>query len=825
MVKPPKSNAIWPTRRRSTSTKTDDQEQQQYTTASKPPQHIQKAQRDYQSTEKQFYDQLKLELLAAGLSEDEVLRGMPLAPPPPPLRIAFSKEGKVQVIKQEKKNEKPPIMRRALISLVAKFSGSPSEGGKKKRSAKPSKTLINSLETAISQRVVVAKYFLKEHSHFDQSNHGHIHWIKFLENLLDRLSPSPKRRKQSIELAPVDHLTASMNNLGLNDEDDTDADSIFAITPTVQPSILTFFVTLQSLLDQIQTSWTSYAEGKSSLLTAALITSQALEIAESLENKLYSRYPESLSGKKGHEGLLMMMAKGEGFEDMVKGIGGRESPFAALAGLHVLEVLKQVAQEMDSSIDVAPSKSHADGLPFSTRSSRAAEIAQDVALLRTMLPEVIRVSLHHYSSASMFNEALYRDTRVYAVKSSHPIPTHLVFQWMAWLEIVKICGTGARDLGNPARVALRTAEKVKDSAIDWLRVALRTPSVGIEECEWVEDELVQPIRRELERCEEVKGELRKWGGLKEEGQGGVLERNPWAAGCLQLSILSTSLSVGARITNRNGNLGPQLQLYYALRKYKFIRAREVYEDVLDLSVDKLIPSSDLPERGKIGRTLWGRVERQDEVEDERHSDSGYGSGWESDDGEACGKNEDIKASEKAIKRRDVAVDVMSPGYASSLVADLRMGMGFHLDWKLVLDILDHRRYRAARGQTKKKPLGTSVVDGDVVDVSTLLECLHKRSEEELTNGSLGLDLFTLDRISMLTPKLFAAKVGSTIHHSKAEWYTNNPDLMPRWVISSYERDFSWANRRWLKKNVAEVLLEQAATAFTETNAKEHLRFC
>ena len=199
---------------------------------------------------------------------------------------------------------------------------------------KPKITIPNTVLWAVNQAISARKRFSTWYRESGrESDAGHVHFIRVLEEALALLQQTNDNGEKSREKSPSDHdaSTTQLNNrfeaLEI-DEVELDGQFMAEEAKTTRDSapppnhdenevyelelpnqldfafdIFCFFEDLHQIQDRVRQAWTNYAQRRLDLLTATLITNAAVHFAQRTEDELIALRPSDWSKPDSYEKL------------------------------------------------------------------------------------------------------------------------------------------------------------------------------------------------------------------------------------------------------------------------------------------------------------------------------------------------------------------------------------------------------------------------------------------------------------------------------------------------------------------------------------------
>ncbi|KAK4700661.1 hypothetical protein P7C70_g5583, partial [Phenoliferia sp. Uapishka_3] len=565
--------------------------------------------------------------------------------------------------------------------------------------------------------------------------------------------PSNQRHLLEIKAAPATPSPADqpLGSFGLIEDVGVD----------VSVAAFCFLSDVERLVNYVDEAWKACAENEISLVTATVLTSQAVELVKTMESDL-KRECGSALGKGMYQDVVHAML---GFERSnlsdLETIGLLEetapphladflnlTPFLAL--LKFAGVLRKSRPQSGQTNTILfpvhrawPGPSAGERILPRVRSIQAQradglEGEEDGGFFlmsnyaRRAL-QVATITLHSEAGALPDDEALYADTRIYVKDLRHAIPVHLVFQYAVWLRSVHAFRA---NLDKPLETALTTANAISQSAKLWIKGPHPyDPMLGRLDND-VEDRMVKVLESTYIPDSFGATTLRLMYGIG-NGKGGDIDikkhhdlrTNPWAAGLIQLKSLSMTLLHGVNVVNATGNLSTTLQLYNALRLYNKISAISWMDDLLALCAPTMFAHGKPPAKGEITLSNYYNIQGLDLKKVKRG-----------------------RPLEEGFSKTGSGLGVLPQEWGASLVADLAVNQHWHIN-DVLFDELIHGKPHASvklsdgeRSQWKQGKglkVGKSAVGA--AEVFVVLDKLKHRTEDDLARGGLALDLFAIER--------------------------------------------------------------------------------
>ncbi|KAM0748501.1 hypothetical protein T439DRAFT_65737 [Meredithblackwellia eburnea MCA 4105] len=333
-----------------------------------------------------------------------------------------------------------------------------------------------------------------------------------------------------------------------------------------------FLCKVSDLLKRVEQSWKSYAKDEITLVAATVVTSQAVDLVRTLEAELLRKAKGGLGSGQHYEIVNAMLGiETANGEETVAAADDVE--FGTFAMFLVLKMLTQMGTIIQPGWFPMPHKNFFDDfVPERNRDTMSAfgKMREDMSLMGFAFAEVAAVCLQAPSLMSVTPEVLFRDTNTFITTQGRPVPTHLVFQWQAWLTCVHAC---RGDLSKAGRSMLLTAKNIVDSTESWISAPFNY--------DWGKENLYRDVKLKIDGLKQGlypdsqnTNFLRKMYARSPVPAIDVVPKyyeifkSPWLAGMYQLYCLSLALGASSEVANSSGHIGMTLQLYNGLRQYK-----------------------------------------------------------------------------------------------------------------------------------------------------------------------------------------------------------------------------------------------------------------
>ncbi|KAF8869276.1 hypothetical protein BD779DRAFT_763778 [Infundibulicybe gibba] len=606
--------------------------------------------------------------------------------------------------------------------------------------------IIKLVEECIEGREKLSRYYQIKYPEYKKANESHIIFISRLKEVRDIFKTAGHSRKRDV--VETFSLSLGAMSIGIEDDDqsgpsrssDEDLDDFNLISEDDEVQLSAWFLLhdLHSLREYIQKTWADYVAGKLSLITASIITTQAVEIAKEMEAVFFERFNQRFEASRDYISMVDVLLSVEN-EEAVRQICPPDVQGFMMLGTWTCiykfstELRQGFAPKLRQDFCAAFD-------PNADRSTMSEEErdAEDICLLMTHLPDVAAQAIRSGSGCgqkcsnhTIDEESLVQGLRNLIDDPKRPIPIHLVFQWEVWKDIVLV---NRRNLQRPLDELRSIVGSIVSSAEGWVSAFdSRFYIAGMKSR--VQKGLVDKLREEI--LVDSHDAWKRQQGITDSVSFRPFLYNPWACGIAAANSIFIAHDMGVYIANNSEHLVHVLQLYNALLQH----GRVAHWPDMDRLIDICSP---IIFRGGSPNPLFVSV-----ISLSTGRSSALAGGWWDPQSNRTG-----------------AAFPMRQG--SSILAQLsseRYRLSDHIIMKLSPDSIDN---------TTSKDAGDA--DNRRHDPLVVLDALRQRAEAEISSTGLTVDLFAAQRMSLVILQRWRTQVGRLLARVLGPEYDDRPGV-------------------------------------------------
>ncbi|KAF9022463.1 hypothetical protein BDZ89DRAFT_202755 [Hymenopellis radicata] len=449
---------------------------------------------------------------------------------------------------------------------------------------------------------------------------SHAHWLEKLRDVRDVLRGCPSHAMDGQLTSTRFVLDSFMQLLGLEDDaetvpakDDFLPDHLktktkgkpmherplddFSIrsdldedSDDVEIAAWFLFQDMQQMRDYVKETWLDYTEGRTTLVTASFLATQAVVIVKEMENEFFDAFSSRFEHRTYADLMATMFpdvdSSFDKFYPFLKSLPNTTQNFLmAMTWARVFYYGKTIVKDVyraplpGSIVEFDPT---ADTSGWTEERLR---VERD-GLLVKHLAEVHFQALQSDGPSGkqcIDENALVGDFRAFLNDREHAVPLHLVFQWQIWQDHVVI---NRQCLQRSLDQLKEVTKNVVNAARHWLQKGfnpeLYTDNYVGESKKEVETYLIEQLPKIV--FDDKLGDQKRRDGMRTViVPFQIFLYNPWGCGIAISKILCLTQHICTDIINGTGLFTSTLQLYDALLQHGKIKHWPLMDHLLEIS--------------------------------------------------------------------------------------------------------------------------------------------------------------------------------------------------------------------------------------------------